>query len=165
MKKLLSAGTAFLVLLWCRVALAASTATPAPYFLDDYQDPALGRSIPLWQTILTFGFKLLFVLGLVVLTLWFVRRYWSRNNLLGGTTGQRIRVLESVPLVGSQTLHLVTVRDRTLLLASNGQGMVERLLELPEEDVSFDELVDLAEQVKTGEYEASLSSVVIPGTE
>lgn len=164
MKKLLPAVAAFLALLWCRVALAAA-ATPAPYFLDDYQDPALGRAVPLWQTVLTFGFKLLFVLGLVALTLWFVRRYWSRNNLLGEPTGQRIRVLESAPLVGSQTLHLVSVRGKTLLLASNGQGMVERLLELPEEEVSFTELVDLAEQVKAGEYEASLSSVVIPGTE
>ena len=169
MKKL-SPLFGFLLFLWCRAALALSS--PQPFLLDDYRDPALDRGVPFWQSILAFGFKLLFVLGLVVLTLWFLRRFWVRNSLTNGPAGNRIRVLESVPLVGTQSLHLVSVRDRVLVIASNGQGMVEKLLELPEEEVSFKELAQMAEHREGADhsenrdfFDAALRQVVIPGSE
>ncbi|HBN07105.1 MAG TPA: hypothetical protein DD435_00150 [Cyanobacteria bacterium UBA8530] len=160
--KRLSPILGFLFLFWCRIALASPS--PTPFLLDDYRDPALDRAVPIWQSMLAFGFKLLFVLGLVVLTLWFLRRFWARNTLGGGLSGNRIRLLESLPLVGTQTLHLVSVRNRVLVLASNGQGMVEKLLDLPEEEVSFKELAEMADKGE-GLFDAALRQVVIPESE
>lgn len=160
MKKILQYLTGLCLVLWCRVALAVPSPSPSGYLFDDYRDPALDQGAPLWQTILGMGFKLILVLGILAACYWFLQRYLARQSLLGVSTGSRMRVLESMPLVGSQTIHLVAVKDRVLMLASNGQGMVEKLAEFAEEEVSFQELMDLAENPQP--IEASLRRIVIP---
>ena len=82
------------------------------------------------------------VLGLLVATLWWLRRRGLAVPVPGRRpAGRRLECLERLPLAPQHTLHLVRLGGRALLLASTPAGCA--LLEsmpLPESDMAKEEV-------------------------
>lgn len=82
-----------------------------------------------WTTYLRFAAALAFVLGLIGLFSWAMRRYGSLPRLTGaGGAQRRLAVIEAVAVDGKRRLVLVR-RDDTehlLLLGAAGEVVVER---------------------------------------
>lgn len=78
-----------------------------------------GYGVALLQTLLS--------LGAVCLLAWVALRWASRRGLGFGARGQRVKVLERVPLDPRRSLYLVEVGGKVLLLGA-GDGASPRLL-------------------------------------
>lgn len=114
---------------------SASTLTggQTPLHLDDYQEPVAKPEPSLWLSGVSVLSKLALVLGLAYLCLGFYKRYaLKRSAKAGAGVGMRgMRVVESVPLAGSQHLHLVALGDgRQIVVGSNGSQLLVKLAEL-----------------------------------
>ncbi len=128
----LRAGLAIIWLALLSAPALAQTATGDGFVWRDYQDPGLAAAAatpqPLWLQAFWFIVKLAFVCVLVYLSLLAYKR------MLGQRAPQdfgRIRVLETARLAGTQSLYLVQVGDQTLLVGSNGAGLMVKLAEWP----------------------------------
>lgn len=165
-----------LVLILCSTVFMsqAFAADPGPLVADpaatasegfewrDYQDPALERSEgnPLVNT-LGFLIKFGLVVGLIYGLAWLYKKGLIPKGLLamrpgvGPATGQGgMRVIDSVPLRGSQSLHVVEVGDRVLVVGSNGRETLVKLTEWTGKRPRFEALVD---EVSTGASEPEAS--------
>lgn len=127
----------------------------------DYQDPALERNEgnPLVNT-LGFLVKFGLVVGLIFGVAWLYKKGLIPKGLLavrpgaGTATGRSgMRVIDSVPLRGAQSLHVVEVGDRVLVLGSNGKETLVKLTEWTGKRPRFDAVID--EAAAPAEPEAS----------
>ncbi len=166
-----------LVLILCSTVFMASAlaADPSPSPLQeaasasegfewrDYQDPGLERSEgnPLVNT-LSFMLKFGLVVGLIYGVAWLYKKGLIPKNLLavrpgmGPVTGRgAMRVIDSIPLRGSQSLHVVEVGDRVLVVGSNGRETLVKLTEWTGKRPRFDSLLD---GVESGEPEPEVST-------
>ncbi|HEY9856698.1 MAG TPA: flagellar biosynthetic protein FliO [Stenomitos sp.] len=120
----------------------------------DYQDPALERNEgnPVTNTL---GFLLKFglVVGLIYGVAWLYKKGLIPKGLLavrpgaGTATGRSgMRVIDSVPLRGAQSLHVVEVGDRVLVVGSNGRETLVKLTEWANKRKRFEALVDDASE-------------------
>lgn len=140
-----------------------STATSSEGFeWKDYQDPGLNRSEgnPLVNT-LSFLIKFGMVVGLIYGVAWLYKKGMIPKGLLpvgpgaGTATGRSgMRVIDSVPLRGAQSLHVVEVGDRVLVVGSNGRETLVKLTEWSGKRPRFDTLIDGA---SSGEPEPEVS--------
>jgi flagellar biogenesis protein FliO len=60
--------------------------------------------------------------GLAAMTWWLRRRGFVRPASLGKSTGRRLESLERLPLGPQQTLHLVRIGPKALLVAASPSG-------------------------------------------
>jgi len=142
----------------------AEEASPAPVVQEsqasasesfewkDYQDPALERNEgnPVVNT-LSFLIKFGLVVGLIYGVAWLYKKGMIPQGLLPGRPGagtatgrSGMRVIDSVPLRGAQSLHVVEVGDRVLVVGSNGRETLVKLTEWTGKRPRFDSLIDEA---------------------
>lgn len=131
----------------------------------DYEDPGVKRDEgnPIANTLgvlLKFGL----VVGLIYGTAWLYKRgaIPGLAKPPGGfaPTGTGMRVLETMPLKGTQSLHLVQVEGRRLVVGSNGR---ETLVKLAEWETApgaprFEAVVDRVEDDGAGDFSDALES-------
>ena len=95
----------------------------------DYgEEPEATEDVPWWKALGRFLIRFLFVLGLLVATLFGLRRFMALRAPLGDG---RIMVLEQTRLAGTQSLCLVQAGSQVLLLGTNGAGLLVKLAEWP----------------------------------
>lgn len=136
------------VTLWLGLGLAARAQEPVAtnataasssaegYFLPEYQDPSTQprEEHPVANAV---GFLLKFagVLGLIYGVAWMYQKGLIPKTWLPGGArpqggGRRgLRVLDAIPLKGAQSVHLVEVGDRILVVGSNGKETMVKLAE------------------------------------
>ncbi|MBM3266371.1 MAG: flagellar biosynthetic protein FliO [Candidatus Sericytochromatia bacterium] len=149
----------------------AQAATGDGFVWRDYQDPALAVAPqqPLWLQAFWFLVKLGFVIALIYASLLAYRKLLGQR---APADFGRIRVLETARLAGTQSLYLVQVGDQTLLVGSNGAGLLVKLAEWPADQpppeaaqVAFGQTVRRAAD-RPDDFEAvidsSLRQAVIP---
>lgn len=131
--------------------LQAATASEG-FEWRDYQDPALERSEPnLLVNTVSFLLKFGLVVGLIYGVAWLYKKGLIPKGLLavrpgaGTATGRSgMRVIDSVALRGAQSLHVVEVGDRVLVVGSNGRETLVKLTEWSGKRPRFEALVDEA---------------------
>lgn len=137
----------------------------------DYQDPALDRAEPN-PLVNTLGFLIKFglVVGLIYGVAWLYKKGVIPKGLLavrpgaGAATGRSgMRVIDSVPLRGAQSLHVVEVGDRVLVVGSNGRETLVKLTEWSGKRPRFEALIDEASTVEP-EPDASTFSEELEST-
>jgi flagellar biogenesis protein FliO len=145
---------------------------------QDYQDPAQKRpdDNPVANA-LGFVVKFGLVIGMIYGVAWLYKRgiipkgLLSANGLVPGAGRKGLRVLESLPLKGTQSLHLVEVGDRVLVVGSNGRETLVKLSEWKagESPRSFEATFERVEQGQlegldefSDELESSLRQVIRP---
>ena len=111
-----------------------ATSSDGGFEWRDYQDPGEDRNEPgPLQNALGIVFRLGIVVGLVYGAAFLVKRGIIPRNLLERlslNSGDRgFRTLAMVPLRGNQTLHLVEVGDRILVVGSDGKETLVKLAE------------------------------------
>jgi len=118
-------------------ALAAAPACPAQSapggkdFWSDYERPEKtdGKSVEkpqetsLWLPMLRMVAALLFVLGVIALGAWLLKRYAPGAAARGAAKGDVIRIVATRLLGGRRSLMLVRVRGQTLLLGVTPQSI------------------------------------------
>lgn len=104
---------------------------------QDYQDPALKRpeDNPVANALGVLA-KLGLVIGMIYGVAWLYKRGMIPKGLLqggssAGTGRAGLRVVDSLALKGTQSLHVVEVGDRVLVLGSNGRETLVKLTEWP----------------------------------
>jgi len=104
---------------------------------------------PIWQEGGELALKLALVVGLIYVVLAGLR-WLQRRTASSSSNGAAIRVLESTGLAPGQTLHLVVVGEKTLLIGATDQQL-SILAELADIATPFSE--------ETSEFEESLARV------
>jgi hypothetical protein len=117
-----------------RESSGEATASAEAFEWRDYQDPAEDRPEPgPLENALGILLRLGVVVGLAygaayLVKKGFIPRAWlERLSLNGGERG--FRALASLPLRGNQTLHLVELGDRIVVVGSDGKDMLVKLAE------------------------------------
>lgn len=144
---------------------------------QDYQDPALKRpeENPV-SNALGIVVKLGLVIGMIYGVAWLYKRGVIPKGLLQGRSGPGtgragLRVVDSLALKGTQSLHVVEVGDRVLVLGSNGRETLVKLTEWPLSAPAlggFEAAVDHARQGPefpsdfSDELESTLRQVIRP---
>ncbi len=115
-------------------ALATAAWAAPPAKLGTYVPPETHGFAPSPSLLLlrTVG-SLVLVVGLVLVTAWFWR---LKVGLASPEVGRRLRVIETVPLGPSRSLHLVAVGQRVLLVGGGSQ--VTCLATYTPEEVGWD---------------------------
>jgi flagellar biogenesis protein FliO len=92
--------------------------------LRDYDEPRQNAEAPLWQTVLSMLFKLLLVVGLIILSLGVFKRYFQGRLGLPTLRGKNVVLLESTMLSPQHTVHVVSLGgDRLLVLGASAGGL------------------------------------------
>ncbi len=92
--------------------------------LRDYDEPRRNAETPMWQTVLSMLFKLLLVVGLIVLSLGVFRQYFQGRLGLPTLRGKNVVLLESTMLSPQHTVHVVSLGgDRLLVLGASAGGL------------------------------------------
>lgn len=164
------AALAIAFILWssgmapCSAADPASSSVSAEGFdWQDYQDPGPRRPAenPLASTV---GFLLKFgaVVGLIYGVAWLYRRGVIPKSFLLNSPmgpGTSFKVLDSIPLRGTQSLHLVEVGDRVIVVGSNGRETLVKLTEWGR-GRRFDTALDQAEAPSESDFTSELESTI-----
>ncbi|HEY9899729.1 MAG TPA: flagellar biosynthetic protein FliO [Pantanalinema sp.] len=145
--------------------IVAATESAEGFDWKDYEDPGLKRDEgnPIANAVL-FAFKFSLVIGMIFGAAWLYKRGVISKLALGTTgftpSGTGMKVLESMPLKGGQSLHLVQAGGRYLVVGSNGR---ETLVKLTEWEAApgtarFEALVDRVEDDASGDFSDALES-------
>lgn len=120
-------------------ALPVRAETPVPpvssesaegFNWQDYQEPPVKRAEENpFISGLSFLLKFGAVVGMIYGTAWLYRRGLISRGSLATSPETGLRVIESVPLRGAQTLHVVEIGHRTLVVGSNGKETMVKLAE------------------------------------
>lgn len=148
----------------------ATQAATEDFAWQDYRDPATDRpqGNPIADGV-GFVLKLGLVIGLIYGVAYLYRKGLLPRTLVGGVGfsadgGTRLKLLETMPLRGAQSLHVVEVGDRLLVLGSNGKETLVKLAELPRG--GFDRVVQEAEGAErffSDELDSTIRRVMRPG--
>ena len=115
------------VFIWLSVRTAgAAESTPLPLPSDGSDVFSVGNGI--WRVF----FALAIVIAVILLIRWFVGRA-NNAGTVNGRSGKSITIIERKPLGPRQSLLLVQVCDKKVLL-HQGRGTLTRLCEIEEKD-------------------------------
>ena len=127
---------------------------------QDYQDPQVHHDENPLVGGLVFLLKFGVVIGLIYATAWFYRRGMIPKGLPGASNETALRVIGSVPLRGAQTLHIVEIGRRTLVVGSNGKETLVKLAEWEEKPPLFDTHLDEAENGAPEPFSSALDETL-----
>ncbi|MNX94280.1 Flagellar biosynthesis protein, FliO [compost metagenome] len=146
-------------------AAATESESPEGFAWKDYEDPGAKRDEgnPIANAV-GFLFKFGLVIGLIYGTAWLYKRGVIPKLATAArglsATGTGLKVLESIPLKGAQSLHLVQAGDRYLVVGSNGRETMVKLTEWEAGTgpARFEALVERAEDEGAGDFSDALES-------
>jgi flagellar biogenesis protein FliO len=149
---------------WAQAPSAAPDASQSAegYFLPDYQDPATHRNDDNWVgSAVNVLLKLGLVVGLIYGVAFLYRRGLVPKGLIasGNLSAEGMRVVGQIPLKGAQSLIMVEVGDRRLVVGSNGRETLVKLAEwghTPKlsEDDKFEALFERVSRGEVAEEDA-----------
>lgn len=141
---------------------AAQTGREAEGFnWRDYEEPPVKRAEENpFVSGLSFLLKFGAVVGLIYGTAWLYRRGMIVRGLPSQQGESGMRVLESMPLRGAQTLHLVEIGSRTLVVGSNGKETMVKLAEWEGKAPRFEHALDEAERGESEPFSLALDETL-----
>lgn len=146
-------------------AAASESKSAEGFDWKDYEDPGLRRDEgnPIANA-LGFLFKFGLVVGLIYGVAWLYKRGVIPKLAVAsrglGSTGSGLKVIESMPLKGGQSLHLVRAGDRYLVVGSNGRETLVKLTEWEAGAQRFEALIDRVEDEPAGDFSDALESTL-----
>lgn len=126
----------------------------------DYEEPQVKRDENPLVSGLSFLLKFGAVVGLIYGTAWFYRRTMGTRGLQSQQETSGMRVLESMPLRGAQTLHVVQVGQRTLVVGSNGRDTLVKLAEWEGHAPRFEAAIAEAETLEPEPFSRALDETL-----